>query len=114
MNAVEQWRAGRKRRRRSSIEALTPDKVLSAEELRRFLDYAEAHFPQDYLLIVLLADTGMRIGEATALRWIDVDLDRGIIRVARSYSTGRYLGPTKSGRERVVELTTRLQRLLRD
>jgi integrase len=43
-----------------------------------------------------------------------VDLDRGIIRVARSYSTGRYLGPTKSGRERVVELTTRLQRLLRD
>ena len=71
-------------------------------------------FPAEYPLFLFLADTGARLGEAVALRWSDVDLDAGTARIARSFSMGRYLGPTKSGRERTVELSTRLQEALEE
>ena len=60
----------------------------------------------------LLAATGMRRGEALALRWRDVDLDAGRLAVRRSVGVvkakgaGERLveGPTKTGRSRVVDL----------
>jgi integrase len=60
----------------------------------------------------LLAATGMRRGEALALRWRDVDLDAGGLAVRRSVGVvkakgaGERLveGPTKTGRSRVVDL----------
>ena len=64
--------------------------------------------------MLFLADTGARLGEALALRWIDVDLEAGTARIARSFSSGRTLGPTKTGRERVVELSSRLCSVLFD
>jgi hypothetical protein len=64
-------------------------------------------------MILFLADTGARFGEAAALRWLDVDLDGGTARIARSYSSGLRLGPTKTGRERVVELSSRVRSVLR-
>ena len=35
-------------------------------------------------LLMLAAVTGMRRGELCALRWSDVDVDRGIIHISRS------------------------------
>jgi integrase len=60
----------------------------------------------------LLATTGMRRGEALALRWRDIDLDAGRVAVRRSVGVvkakgaGEELveGPTKTGRSRVVDL----------
>jgi len=60
----------------------------------------------------LLAATGMRRGEALALRGRDVDLDAGWLAVRRSAGivkvkgAGERLveGPTKTGRSRVVDL----------
>jgi Phage integrase family len=63
-------------------------------------------------LILFLADTGARLGEATALRWTDLDLEKGTARIARSFSGGRYLSPTKTGRGRTVELSARLREAL--
>ncbi len=42
--------------------------------------------------------TGMRNGELYALRWIDVDLDKGLITVQRSFNkrTGEFKS-TKAG-----------------
>src|SRR5687767_1425261 len=62
-----------------------------------------------------LAATGMRRGEALALRWRDVDLDAGRLAVRRSVGVvkakgaGERLveGPTKTGRSRVVDLDAR-------
>ena len=51
---------------------------------------------------------------ALALRWIDVDIEGGTARIRRSFSSGRTLGPTKTGRERVVELSSRLRSVLFD
>ena len=60
---------------------------------------------------MLAVTAGLRRGELLALRWDDLDLERGTLRVARSLTRekGRYLpGDTKSkkGRRR-VNLTPR-------
>jgi integrase len=111
-NAVEQWKAGRPRRRSSSALAVTPDKVLAADELAGVLEIAEASYPRYFPIVLFLADTGARFGEATALRWSDVDLVAGTARIARSFSSGVKLGPTKTGRTRNVELSQRLCAIL--
>ena len=54
--------------------------VLTGEELGKLLRKAVEMEPDYYGFILLLADTGAHIGEATALRWADVDLERGTIR----------------------------------
>src|SRR4030095_3107414 len=113
-NAVEAWKAARPRRRSSSALEVVPEKVLSADELSAVLQSAESEHPKFYPLVLFLADTGARLGEARALRWIDVNLEAGTARIARSFSSGRTLGPTKTGRERVVELSSRLRSVLLD
>jgi len=54
--------------------------VWSAEQLRRFLESVA----DDRLLVLwhLVATTGMRRGELAGVRWSDVDLDAGRLRVA--------------------------------
>ena len=78
----------------------------------KFLSAAEQHFPRYHPLVLFLADTGARLGEAIALRWVDVDLDAGVIRIARRLSSGKTLGPTKTGHERDAELSYRLRGVL--
>jgi integrase len=59
------------------------------------------------IFITLLADTGMRFGEAAALRWSDVSVgDAPSISVARGAALG-VVGPTKTGAARVIPLTHR-------
>jgi integrase len=52
--------------------------------------------------------TGMRAGEIAALEWSDVDLDRRLITVQRSFD-----GPTKSDRVRYVPILDPLLPVLR-
>ncbi len=112
-NPVEVWKRGRGRRRRSSAYRVEPDNVLDSDELRGLLDTARRDFPSFYPLILFLADTGARLGEASAVRWIDVNLEVGMARVCRSFSSGKHLTETKTGASRTVELSTRLGELLR-
>ena len=51
--------------------------------------------------------TGCRSGEIRALRWADVDLARREALVCRSYRYAQFT-PTKTGRERIVELPDEL------
>jgi integrase len=84
----------------------------TAPELGRFLRWADAQDPDLAMGWRLLAATGMRRGEALALRWRDVDLDAGRLAVRRSVGVvktkgaGERLveGSTKTGRSRVVDL----------
>ncbi len=74
-------------------------RFLTIEELRRLL----AVFPAtdigrlDRTLVLVAATTGLRQGELLALRWADVEFDAALVRVARSYTRGRFTTP-KSGR----------------
>jgi integrase len=52
--------------------------------LRLFLEACLAEGDRHYPLWVLLATTGMRRGEALGLRWSDVDLDSGRMRVVQT------------------------------
>jgi integrase len=97
----------------SPSEARPPEmQAWTAPELARFLRWADAQDPDLALGWRLLAATGMRRGEALALRRRDVDLDAGRLAVRRSVGVvkakgaGERLvkGPTKTGRTRVVDL----------
>lgn len=53
--------------------------VWSAAEVRQFLDHTRGH--RHWPIYVLMLSTGMRIGEAIALTWEQVDLDNATITV---------------------------------
>lgn len=55
---------------------------LSPEEARRFLDFAQGHRLE--ALFTVAVSMGLREGEAFALRWSDVDLDRGLLQIRHS------------------------------
>lgn len=69
--------------------------VWDEEEAARLLEAASGH--RLFALFRLALATGMRIGEIAALRWEDVDFERGRIRVARTVSGKGYDRP-KTGR----------------
>lgn len=77
--------------RQSSVSTYEPF-VLTLAQCVEIL----AHLSGMYRVLVLLcAATGLRISEALALRWLDIDWANSWIRVIRAYVYGRF-GPPKS------------------
>lgn len=74
------------REKHDSIEQVdTVPHYLERDELLRFLDAARQHgLWYDVPLFTTLAYTGMRIGEALALTWQDIDLDVGTISISKT------------------------------
>jgi len=66
---------------------------------------------QDAALILAAAYAGLRLGELRALRWRDVDFERRIVHVRRSYSLSSEDVP-KSGRARAVPMADQVARAL--
>lgn len=85
--------------------------IFTAEELRHLLATCQTHFPEGYPLVLTLARTGARIGEAAGLAWEAVDLSRGFLWIRRGYSKGRMSTP-KVGRGRCVDMSRQLQAVL--
>lgn len=79
-----------------------PDRqVLSPEQLRQVL----AKLPEpSKSLVWLLVLTGLRIGELLALRWQDVDLEAGVLRVRRTLYEGHFDEPKTKSSSRTVPL----------
>lgn len=67
-------------------------------------------------LYIVALTTGVRIGELLALRWADVDLEAGTVRVQRTLSAAksgpRFTSP-KSGKGRSIALTRRASEALK-
>lgn len=76
---------------------------LTREELDRFLAETVHERPDQALLLWLLATTGLRFSEASALTWADIDLERQTIEV-RKAQVDNVLGLTKTKRARTVPL----------
>jgi integrase len=87
--------------------------LLTAEELGKVLAAFKEHEPESYPLAITLALTGERYGEATAMKWGDLDEVAGVIRVRRSQWRG-IVGTTKTGTVRSVPLVPELQTVLRE
>lgn len=64
----------------------TEMRPLSPEEVQKFLSEAKGN--RYYAYFVLLLDTGIRPGEALALTWDDVDLEKGNVQINKALSTG--------------------------
>lgn len=78
------------------------------EEIARFLRAALEEGEGVFALYACAIYTGMRAGELAGLRWDDVDLQRRLIMVQRSFE-----GPTKSGEPRPVPIVDALLATLR-
>lgn len=85
---------------------------LTAEELTLFLETAEKHFPKHYPFFLFLAKTGMRLGEAIALRWADIDFNSHLIHVRQNIVRGRVTTP-KSKQVRKVDISDHLEEVLK-
>jgi len=89
------------------------DKVdpLTREETTTLLGTTLTHFRKDYALILLLFRTGLRIGEALALKWGDIDFNGRFIHVQRGLSRMKIQTP-KSGKTRRIDMSPQLAETL--
>lgn len=71
----------------------------TVDDIRKMLDAARAEDPGVMELYATAVYTGLRAGELLGLRWDDIDMDRRLITVARSYDK-----PTKTGAIRHVPI----------
>jgi integrase len=79
---------------------------LDFEEADAFITAAADHYPEWHPFVVVAVRTGLRVGELVALRWReDVDLDRGRLRVQRSYHPENGFLTTKNDKIRELPLT---------
>lgn len=93
------------------VHAEDDTKVLAIPDLVAVLEWLGEHTPYRDVALTL-ALTGMRYGEAAALKWSDVDHRAGSIRIARRYYRG-VIDTPKNGRTRTVPMPPELSELLK-
>lgn len=90
-------------------------RVLEPEQVRKLLAAARSRSHETYTLLLSAVTTGMRRGELLGLRWGDVDLEAGRVRVVRSLSRYGTLEPTKTKRsKRTIGVSATLAKALRE
>lgn len=85
--------------------------VLSGAEVEALIRAAKGD--QDAALFATAAYAGLRLGELRALRWRDIDFEKRLVHVRRSYVLGSE-GVPKSGRVRSVPLIDQTAKPLED
>jgi integrase len=90
---------------RSSKLALKP---MSHEDIAKFLEICLEYYPNYYPFFLTAFRTGMRLGELIALEWGDINWSDKFIQVNKSYNNMGIVGPTKSGKERWVDMSDTL------
>ena len=108
------FQAGRRKTNRAekltAAERLQKVRPMTWEQRDAFLEAAAAE-PRYATLFSLLAKTGMRPGEAFALKPGDIDWSERSVRVERAWNLGR-VKPTTTYEERTVDLTPELVQAL--
>lgn len=87
--------------------------LLYHTEVKPFLDAVAKRVPQYLPLFATMVLTGMRVGEATALLWSEVNLDTGFIRVCRSQYKQKAKARTKTRTNRSVSIPQPLLEIMR-
>jgi integrase len=105
------WMAKAPRIRKPKVRLISKDYsyLRSDEEIARFLRVAQEEGLEVYVLYATAVYTGMRAGELAGLLWADVDLERRLITVQRSFD-----GPTKADDVRYVPILDALLPILRE
>ncbi len=93
-------------------EEKVPD-ILTLEEIKKFLMSAKILGQRWYPVWAFAVLTGMRSGELHALTWDQIDLEKGVIIVDRSYDSNmKKVGPTKGRYWRTVPISSNLRNLI--
>ncbi|MCP4914972.1 MAG: site-specific integrase [Oligoflexia bacterium] len=93
-------------------EHKAPD-ILSLEEIKKFLMIAKTMNHLWYPTWSFAILTGMRSGELHALTWDQIDLEKEIILVDRSYDSNmKKVGPTKGRYWRTIPINSSLKKLI--
>lgn len=88
-------------------------KILTKDELRVLLKNAKSSGNPWYPTWAFAICTGMRSGELMALQWKDIDLEKGIITVSKSYNNARrIIKSTKAGYWRSVPISNDLKAVI--
>ena len=97
------------------IPKTPPVEVFTLEEEERIFTAARDRIPWYYPFILLLFRTGLREGEAVALKPGDVDLHSRYLLVQRNFASGKYMeDTTKNGKARKVDLARDLTEVLKE
>jgi integrase/recombinase XerD len=84
-------------------------KPLTTEEVKKILkvcDINTLNGLRDYCLMLLMLETGVRVGEATEIQIEDIDLKQGLITIKGSVS--------KTGRVRILPISSKMCKLLKE
>ncbi|UVJ32425.1 tyrosine-type recombinase/integrase [Staphylococcus aureus] len=84
-------------------------KYLPKDKIRPFLEAVRKRDMYQYFLFRTLIETGMRIGEASALNWNDYDRNSKTININKSYNQKKNtFGPTKNKENRTIFISDEL------
>ncbi|MBO1199084.1 site-specific integrase [Staphylococcus simiae] len=88
-------------------------KYLPKDKIKPFLDMVKKRDIYQYFLFRTLIETGMRIGEASALSWQDYDRKAKTISITKSYDQKRnQFGATKNKENRIIFISDTLSKEL--
>lgn len=83
--------------------------IIEKHELTQIMEYTKSKKTYLYPLILFLASTGTRIGEALGLKWRDLDFDKGVIDINCTVSNSYGEGPPKTKNSyRVIPLPPKM------
>lgn len=87
---------------------------LEVDEVNTLLNTFKTEKPHYYPLVLLLVNTGLRIGEAVALHWQDVNFDDREISINKNFTRNLLEDSTKNGKDRKVDMTAQLADCLKE
>jgi len=87
--------------------------ALTKDQLIHLLETCRKKLPLWYPLILLYARSGLRLREALALQWGDVDFMHGCLWIRRTLTPSGQIQIPKGGRAERVDLSTQLAEVLR-
>jgi len=87
-------------------------KAMTREQVAHFLATAERVARRYFPLFLAMARMGLRVGEALAVQWADLDFAGREARIERAFSAGRLEDTPKGNHGRTVDMSQQLTRLL--
>ncbi len=92
---------------------------LNYKEVQELLQALETDIKPNYIsryMIITALYTGMRIGEIMALKWSDIDFNKHLIKINKSYSyvEDRIKDPKTKSSKRVIRVSDKLLQRLKD
>lgn len=107
----------RPRQRKDEIQSTEPE-AFTVSELRKIIRCLDGEPLKWRVLIRLLIDTGIRVGECCGLQWDYIDFKQGTITIAHTLGytkkAGVYLDTPKNGKTRTIDVDPAVLALLRE